>query len=455
MSMWNTIIKICRLSVGSLFIVSGLIKANDALGFMYKLEEYFEPGALNLPGLTEWALPLAVFICVGEILLGVAMVIGALPRLTATLTGVIMAFFTWLTWYTANCDPFGTKMITDALGAVVEIDNQCVLACGCFGNAIPLTPYESFIKDVVLSVLTVPILLGAFTDRIGLNDKRTGMFMISGSLVLIYLFGELMLDWNFPVLFAAISYAVAEGLKTRISSEHKEWIMAAGVTVVCVAFQAHTLNHLPLKDYRAYAVGESIIENRKSAEELGLQGPFFATEYTFRNVNTGGDTVVLSSDWLKIYNEPWFKSTYETVSFDGKEVKVSDGYEPRILDFQIIDHLGDDRADEFLNYDGNVLLYVSKDLENANTQNQAEMNALANAAGEAGWLNVGLTNAPWKENRVFQEAHGVTYGMFTCDQTELKIVVRSNPGIVWLKDGVVQQKWAWRDVPSWKELGQK
>ena len=94
-------------------------------------------------------------------------------------------------------------------------------------------------------------------------------------------------------------------------------------------------------------------------------------------------------------------------------------------------------------------------MENANTQNQAEMNALANAAGEAGWLNVGLTNAPWEENRAFQEAHDVTHGMFTCDQTELKIVVRSNPGIVWLKDGVVQQKWAWRDVPSWEDLGQQ
>jgi uncharacterized membrane protein YphA (DoxX/SURF4 family) len=450
--MWNIIIKVCRLLVGSLFIVSGLIKANDALGFMYKLEEYFEPGALNLPGLTEWALPLAVFICVGEILLGVAMVIGALPRLTAALTGVIMAIFTWLTWYTASCDPFGTKMITDAMGALVEIDNQCVLACGCFGNAIPLTPYESFIKDVVLSVLTVPILIGAFTDRIALNDKRTGMVMISASLVLIYLFGELMLEWNFPVLFAAGSYIVAEGLKMRLSGPQKEWAMALGVTAVCVAFQVHTLNHLPLKDYRAYAVGENIIENRKSAEELGLDGPVYATEYTFRNVHSGVDTVVLSTDWLKIYNEPWFKNTYETVSFDGKEVKVADGYEPRILDFQIIDKLGDDRADEFLNYDGNVLLFVSKDLENANTSKQAEMNALANAAGEAGWMNIGLTNAPWEENRAFQQDHGVTYGMFTCDQTELKIVVRSNPGIVWLKDGVVQEKWAWRDVPSWEDL---
>jgi uncharacterized membrane protein YphA (DoxX/SURF4 family) len=69
MNAFNVIVKSCRLLVGSLFIVSGLIKANDALGFMYKLEEYFEPGALNFPGLADFALPLSVFICVGEILL--------------------------------------------------------------------------------------------------------------------------------------------------------------------------------------------------------------------------------------------------------------------------------------------------------------------------------------------------------------------------------------------------
>ena len=162
MQFFRGLVQLCRLLVGSLFIVSGLIKSNDAMGFMYKLEEYFEPGALNLPGLEEYALSLSVLICMGEILLGVAMVIGALPKLTATLTGILMAFFTWLTWYTANCDPFATKMIVDATGASVEIANQCVLACGCFGNAIPLTPYESFIKDVVLSILTIPIVWGAF-----------------------------------------------------------------------------------------------------------------------------------------------------------------------------------------------------------------------------------------------------------------------------------------------------
>ena len=448
----NAVVHACRLVVGSLFIVSGLIKANDALGFMYKLEEYFEPGALNLPGLTDWALPLAVVICVGEILLGVAMVLGALPKLTASLTGVLMAFFTWLTWYTANCDPFGTKMILDAAGTLVEIDNQCVLACGCFGNAIPLTPYESFLKDIVLSVLTVPILWGAFTDRISLNSKQLGMFMIAGSLIMIYLFGELMLEWNFPVLFAAIVYALAEALKMRWDGAAKEWMMALAVAAACLVFQFHPLNHLPMKDYRPYASGESIIENRKSAEDLGLQGPMFATEYTFRNLKTGVDTVVLSSEWLKIYNEAWFKNAYETVSFDGKEVKIADGYEPRIMDFQILDADGEDRADEILNSPGNVMLYVSKDLDQASTAAQQEMNDLADQLTAEGWINVGLTNAPADQNQTFKDEHEVSYSMFTCDQTELKIIVRSNPGIVWIKDGVVQEKWAWKDVPEASEL---
>ena len=452
MNAFNAIVKACRLLVGSLFIVSGLIKANDALGFMYKLEEYFEPGALNFPGLSDVALPLSVFICVGEILLGVALVLGALPKLTSTLTAAIMAFFTWLTWYTANCDPFGTKMIADAAGNLIEISNQCVLACGCFGNAIPLTPYESFIKDVVLSVLTVPVVWGAFAGVTKLNDRKDGLVMIAGSLILIYAFGEWMLEWNFPVLFAAICYAVAEGLKKRWEGPAQEWIMAAAVTVVCLVFQFVTLNHLPMKDYRPYAVGESIVENRKSADELGLEPPVYATQYTFRNTTTGVDTLVLSSDWLRIYNEPWFKNHYETVSFDGAEVKVSDGYEPRIMDFQILDADGSDLSDDLLSYDGDVMLYVSKDLEAANTENQTAMNAFAKASAAAGWKNIGLTNAPADQNEAFRTTYEVPYDMFTCDQTELKIVIRSNPGLVWLKDGIVQEKWSWRDVPAWEDF---
>ena len=97
---------VCRVLVGALFVVSGLIKINDALGFMYKLEEYFEPGALNLEAWTPWALELGMLASIGEVLLGVALLVGALPRLTTALTLVLMLFFTWLTWYTDHCDPF-------------------------------------------------------------------------------------------------------------------------------------------------------------------------------------------------------------------------------------------------------------------------------------------------------------------------------------------------------------
>lgn len=437
-----------RTLVGSLFIVSGLIKANDALGFMYKMEEYFEPGALNWPGMTDYALEVAIFVCIGEILLGVAMLLGALPKLTASLTAIIMAFFTWLTWYTSTCDPYGFKLIEDATGALVEIPNQCVLACGCFGNAIPLTPWESFMKDVVLSILSIPMLIGAFTNRISLNDKKTGMILLTSSLVLIYLFSELMVDWLFPVLFAAISFAVAEGIKSRVTGKGREWAMAAGVLLVSGVFQYWTLAHLPSRDYRAYAVGESIPENMKTAEELGLDPPKFATEYTFKNTKTGQDTVVLSTDWLQIYKEDWFKNNYEQVSFDGREVKIADGYEPQIMDFQIIDANGDDYTEDFLNREGYLLLHVSKDLEATAGKAQESLNALARSAAAAGWEMIGLTNATAEQGMAFREKHGVPYDMYTCDQTELKIVVRSNPGLVLIQNGVVLDKWAWRDFPT-------
>jgi hypothetical protein len=140
------------------------------------------------------------------------------------------------------------------------------------------------------------------------------------------------------------------------------------------------------------------------------------------------------------------------VSFDGPEVKVSDGYEPRIMDFQIIDADGLDWTEEVLTHEGNVMLYVSKDLELASTDEQSAMNDFARKAEIAGWMNVGLTNAPADQNKAFQAEHDVPYSMYTCDQTELKIVVRSNPGMVWIKDGEVQEKWSWRDTPEWNDI---
>ncbi|HIN42076.1 MAG TPA: DoxX family membrane protein, partial [Flavobacteriales bacterium] len=264
-----------RTLVGSLFVVSGLIKSNDALGFMYKLEEYFEPGALNLEAWTPYALEIAVFVCIAEVLLGVALLVGALPKLTTVLTMVMMVFFTWLTWYTATCDPFGMKMVTagDGSGTLIEIANQCVLECGCFGNAIPLTAYQSFLKDLFLLIFVIPITIAAFRNKIQLNDSRTATIIYTGAIVMTFLFGYLMLDWLFPILYLVFLLFAASAIRRRVNHPNVEWLMAGGVVIIAGLVQFKTLNHLPLKDYRPYAAGESILENRKSADELGLAGP--------------------------------------------------------------------------------------------------------------------------------------------------------------------------------------
>jgi uncharacterized membrane protein YphA (DoxX/SURF4 family) len=451
---------VSRVLVGALFVVSGLIKSNDALGFMYKLEEYFEPGAMNLEFLGPWALELAVFVCIAEILLGIAILVGALPKLTSVLTTVMMVFFTWLTWYTATCDPFGTKEIVDASGAVVEIANQCVLECGCFGNAIPLTAYQSFLKDLVLLIFVVPIVFSAFLGRIQLNTPRQGTAVYSAAMVVTYLFGEMMLDWNFPVLYLALNLIAAEAVKRRWNHAQKEWGMALAVVAVSGFVQFWTLSHLPLKDYRPYAVGENVLENRMTAEELGLEGPEFDKEIRFYHPETGAEKLVMQSEYMaqKLWdkaNEPGtsFMATYPEGDWEhAREVKVKDGYEQRILDFQMVDAEGNDLTDTILGADVPVLLHISKDLDAMSTSWQDEFNALGAAAQAEGWAMYGLTNATAEEHAAFVQAEGATYPFLTCDQTELKIVVRANPGLVWIQQGVVMEKWAGRDVPSVEEL---
>ena len=305
---------------------------------------------------------------------------------------------------------------------------------------------------MILLILVLPIVIAAFRDRIKLNDDSTSMFIYTGATVLTFLFGYLMLDWNFPTLYLVLLLLVASAVRRRANSKNIEWKMAAGALVVICAVQYYTLNYLPLMDYRPYAEGQSIIENRKSAEDLGLKGPEYATKYQFKNLKTGVDTTILSSDYLKVWNDSVFKSTYEVVSYDGEEVKISDGYEPLIMDFQMIDNNGEDLTDSILNSGLITFLHVSKDLENSGAKNQDRFNSIAKFVSSHGGQFYGLSNVGYDVSETYKHEHQAPYEFLTCDQTELKIVIRANPGLVAVKDGVVLGKWSASELPSDEEL---
>ncbi len=140
------IVAIARILVGVLFIFSGFIKLNDPLGFSYKLQEYFGADVLNLTFLEPYALIIAIFVVVFEVILGVFLLIGYMPKFTVWSLLLMISFFTFLTFYSAYYEK--------------------VADCGCFGDAFKdligrtLKPWESFKKDVVLLVLIIIILFG-------------------------------------------------------------------------------------------------------------------------------------------------------------------------------------------------------------------------------------------------------------------------------------------------------
>ncbi len=471
--MLKILTEISRIIVGTVFIISGLVKSNDIWGFVYKLEEYFEPGALNLEFLTPYALEIAIFVVIGEILLGVAILFGALPKLTTVLTLFMMLFFTWLTFYTSHCDPTGTVEIVNELGVKEVIDTQCVLECGCFGNAIPLTAIQSFYKDLVILFLFIPFVISAFRGKIKLNGRKENMYIIPGAIIFSLIFSLGFLDWPFATLFVVILLGVGGILISRVSRKYVVLGIFLSTLLISGIFQWRVYAHLPHKEYTPYAIGESIRENRKTAKELGLPSPKYATKYTFKNKKTGKDTIILSSDYLKIYNKDWFKNGFELVTYDGESVKVpvykkdakgnlvldSEGnkievetYEPRIQDLNPTTYEGEEVVDDLIGYEGYTFFFISKDLDHAETKTMDRIAKLASQAQANGVRFYGLTNASYETTEEFRHRYQLPFEFLEMDFIELKMMIRDNPGLMLIHDGKVVDKWAWRDFPLWDDV---
>ncbi len=374
----NFITQICRILVGGLFIFSGLIKLNDPVGFSFKLDEYFAPDVLNLPFLQPLALSLAVFIVILEVLLGVALLLGHWKKLTAWLLLLMIVFFTFLTFYSAYFNK-----VTD---------------CGCFGDAIPLTPWESFGKDVVLTVLIV-------------------------------------------IIFTNLKY-----IKPLFTTGARSAIMVVSL-IGCSLLGYHVLNHLPVKDFRAYAEGKSIPEGMKSAEELGLEPTKYGTIYYLKNKDSGEEKKVTSDEYMS--EEWWKKKEWEIQSDKTENVVLHHGYEPPVHDFVIL-YNGEDATQEVLDAPV-VFMVIAYNIHKTDKEAYERINTFARSVEEAGYPIIGLSASLDADVEKMRHELQTPFPFATMDETTLKTIIRSNPGIVMLKEGVVTGKWHYNDTPDFEK----
>ncbi len=177
----NFILALFRFIVGGLFVFSGLIKVNDPIGTSIKMEEYFHVFSQDIAGAFEYlmpiSLPLSVVMIIMEVVLGVMLILGVKRNWTLALLSAMILFFTFLTFYSAYFDK-----VTD---------------CGCFGDAIKLTPWESFYKDIFLLVLIGILVL----FRKHLPNQKAFWAQSSVFLSFFGAFGlSLWAIWNLPFL---------------------------------------------------------------------------------------------------------------------------------------------------------------------------------------------------------------------------------------------------------------
>lgn len=366
---------ICRILVGLLFIYSGFVKGVDPLGSNYKFIDYFN--AFHMSWMGGTALFFSFILSLAEFLIGVCLFLNLKTKWAAWGALLFMAVFTPLTLVLAIKNP-----VTD---------------CGCFGDALILTNWETFWKNVILLAMTLVI----FYNR----QKFKSIF-------------------NFLEQTVIVACTI--------------------IFMLCIEFYSY--RHLPILDFRPYAIGKNINEGMTVPE--GAPHDEYEITLKYRNKNTGE-----IKDFTE-ENYPW----QDTVNWEyasSSEKLVKEGFKAPIHDF-VIEHpeLGD-ITQEVLQDNSYTFLVVSYNINKANPENQERLNRLAEYAQEKGYRFYGLSASLAEDTRKYAEAHKVHYDFCSTDEIQLKTIVRSNPGLVLLKDGTILNKWGHRDLPEVEEIKDK
>lgn len=372
---------ISRLFVGVLFIFSGLIKANDPMGFGYKLEEYFH--VFHLTIFNDYSTWIAIIICAFEIILGALLLLGIAKRSIAWGLLLLIIFFTFLTFYSAFFN--------------------VVTSCGCFGDAIPLTPWQSFSKDLVLLVFISII----FIKR----NKITLLFKNSST-------------------NTALKYLVV---------------------ILSFGFGIYTYKYLPVIDFLPYKVGNKLPDLMKIPE--GAQQDVYEHIYTLKNKESGQTKKMNDKEYMG--QKVWEDENWEIIG-EPESRLVKKGYQIAIPDLIISDIEGNNVTQEiienpyynFIVTSTNVSQLSSSDINKLDKINQT----IKDLSIDYNLRAILLTASASSDISYLNDQLDLVLETFYADIIPLKSMVRSNPGVMLLQNGVVIQKWSKETFPSKEEL---
>jgi uncharacterized membrane protein YphA (DoxX/SURF4 family) len=375
--MKNKLVWTCRILVGLLFIFSGLIKMNDPLGFSYKLEEYFE--VFHLGFLSNLALALAIILCTLEVVLGFAILIGVRAVTISWGLLLLIIFFGFLTFYSAYF--------------------KVVQTCGCFGDAIPLTPWQSFTKDMILLALVLVIFINKKSVRPSFSKSR-GDYMLMGSIV------------------------------------------------AALGFGFYTYSFIPVIDFLPYKVGANIPEEMITPP--GAVPDEYRIVYNLKNKQTGDTKEMTDKDYMK--SGIWKDNNWEVVGTPEREL-IKKGFKPKIQDLNIKDAQGNDYTKELLSNPFNNVIIVAYDLKHTSVDALGRLNALAvNLLQNFNTRTVLLTSNSVKDAEAFAKTNHLVMEIYYADEVPLKTMVRANPGILLMKNGTIINKWHYHSIPNCDNL---
>jgi uncharacterized membrane protein YphA (DoxX/SURF4 family) len=365
------VVEICRILIGLVFIFSGFVKAVDPLGSAYKFHDYF--AAWGMTFFDFAALPASFFLSALEFTLGVCLLAGVYRKIVSGLVLLFMSFMTLLTLYLAIFNP-----VTD---------------CGCFGDALIITNWQTFFKNLVLITAAILVFLW--------RKEMTRLFSRKSRSIV--------------VVFTAI--------------------FISGVSFYCYTY-------LPILDFRPYKIGNNISELMQIPE--GAATDVYETTLVYEK---DGVSQAFSMENYPKGDSGWtFVETINTL--------ITKGYEPPIHDFTITTEDGDDITDELLTDDTYTFLLIAHKLEEANDAYIDKINTLYDYARQNEYRFICLTASLPQPINEWRESTGAEYPFGTMDDIALKTIIRSNPGLVLLHKACVVNKWPDNRIPEEKELQQ-